>query len=94
MIGRGPDSAYERTFLGIAILVAVLWAAATAIQVAFPSHVVPESLNIIMGTVATAFFGGALVSSSRRRPPFEEEPPPPRRRPRPRVTPRPEEDEA
>lgn len=62
---RSTSSAYERTFLGIAITVVVVWTIATLVQVAFPNHVVPVSVNVVMGTVATAFFGGALLSSRR-----------------------------
>lgn len=64
-MAKGGGSAYERTFLGIAITVTFVWAVATLVQVIFPAHVVPTSINLVMGTVATGFFGGALVSSRR-----------------------------
>jgi hypothetical protein len=67
ILGSNGSSAYEKTFLGIAITVAAVWAIATLVQVAFPSHVVPLSVNAIMGTVATSFFGGAFVAGRRRR---------------------------
>lgn len=78
MAGRS-GSAYERTFLGIAITVTVVWAVATLVQVAFPGHVVPLGVNAAMGAVATAFFGGAIAAGrkgpngSRRRLPSGEE---------------------
>jgi hypothetical protein len=60
-------SAFERTFLGIAITVTVVWAVATLVQVAFPRHIVPFSVNAIMGTVATSFFSGAFLAGRKRR---------------------------
>lgn len=66
-LGGETSSAYERTFLGIAVTVAAVWAIATLVQVAFPSHVVPLSVNAIMGTVSASFFGGAALAGRRRR---------------------------
>jgi hypothetical protein len=60
-------SAYERTLLGIALTVTAVWAIATLVQVAYPRHVVPLSVNAIMGTVATSFFSGAFLAGRRRR---------------------------
>lgn len=65
MAQRRGGSAYERTFLGIAVTVTVVWAVATLVQVAFPAHVVPLTVNATMGIVATGFFGGALVAGRR-----------------------------
>lgn len=59
---RSRGSAYERTFLGIAITVTAVWAVATLFQVVSPSHVVPNTVNYVMGIVATGFFGGALIA--------------------------------
>lgn len=64
-MARRSGSAYERTFLGIAVTVTVVWAVATLVQVAFPAHVVPLTVNATMGIVATGFFGGALVAGRR-----------------------------
>lgn len=60
--GRREPTAYERTFLGIAILVACVWAIANLVQIALPDHAVPQSVNVVMMAVAGAFFGGAVVS--------------------------------
>lgn len=62
---KNSGSAYERTFLGIAITVALVWTIATIVQVIFPRHAVPVSVNAIMGIVATSFFGGAVFQSRR-----------------------------
>jgi hypothetical protein len=57
---------YERTLLGIAVTITAVWALATIVQVFIPSRVVPSYANLLMMTVAGAFFGGAMLASKRR----------------------------
>lgn len=58
---------YERVFLGIAIIVTLIWAVATVVQIAYPNRVVPEYANLVMMTVAGSFFGGAVLTSRANR---------------------------
>lgn len=61
----GVGRAYERVFLAIAIVVTVVWAMATLVQVAYPAHPVPQYANLVMMIVAGSFFGGAVVVGRR-----------------------------
>lgn len=60
------SGAQEKVYLGIAVTVTAVWVIATLVQVAFPERVVPTYVNIIMVTVAAAFFGAHGVKSARR----------------------------
>lgn len=58
--------AYELVFLGLAILIAIIWAVATIVQIIDPSRAVPLYANLMMAAVSGSFFGGAVISSRRR----------------------------
>lgn len=46
--------------------VTIVWTIATLVQVVDPSREVPTYANVIMGIVATAFFGASVVVGKRR----------------------------
>lgn len=62
-----PSETYERVYLGIAITVTIVWTVATLVNVVVPGHPVPPYANIMMGIVASCFFGGAVIQNQRRR---------------------------
>jgi hypothetical protein len=57
--GRG----HELVLLGMAVLIAIVWAVATLVQVIFPSHQVPTEVHFVMMSVAAFFFGGSVFSA-------------------------------
>jgi uncharacterized membrane protein len=52
--------------LGIAVLIAIVWAIATMVQVIFPSRVVPTEVHFVMMSVAAFFFGGSVFAAWKR----------------------------
>jgi hypothetical protein len=56
------SSAHEKVYLGIAVVVTAVWTLATVVQVVDPVRVVPTYANVIMGIVATAFFGASVIA--------------------------------
>lgn len=46
--------------------VTIVWTVATLVQVVDPGRVVPTYANVIMGIVATAFFGASVVVARKR----------------------------
>lgn len=58
---------YDRVLLFIACLVAILWGVTVIVQVIFPDHPIPGSVNSVMIIVATGFFGGSVISNVRRK---------------------------
>jgi uncharacterized membrane protein len=58
-----PGREHEYVLLGVAVLIAVVWATATLVQVAFPSHQVPTEVHFVMMSVAAFFFGGSVFTA-------------------------------
>ena len=54
---------HELVLLGLAVLIAIVWATATLVQVVFPAHVVPTEVHFVMMSVAAFFFGGSVFSA-------------------------------
>lgn len=65
MLPKREQSAYERVFLGIATTVTIVWSIANLVQVVSPVRQAPTSVNVIMGIVATSFFGAAVYAGRR-----------------------------
>ena len=59
------SKAYERVYLGIAVVVTGVWTVATLAQVVDPRRVVPTYVNLVMLSVAGAFFGASIVATRR-----------------------------
>lgn len=62
---KGPGRGHEYVLLGMAVLIAVVWATATLVQVVFPGHVVPTEVHFVMMSVSAFFFGGSVFSAWR-----------------------------
>ncbi|HSE43747.1 MAG TPA: hypothetical protein VLA89_00305 [Gemmatimonadales bacterium] len=63
MAQRPPGREHELVLLGLAVLIALVWATATLVQVVFPSHAVPTEVHFVMMSVAAFFFGGSVFTS-------------------------------
>lgn len=63
MARRRNDDLRERVLLAIGCVITVVWAIATLVQVAYPSHVVSGQVHLVMLTVAAGFFGGAAIQA-------------------------------
>lgn len=55
----------EKVLLLIGCAVTVVWAISTLVQVALPTHPVPQEVHLVMLAVAGGFFGGAALESRR-----------------------------
>ena len=64
--GTSPRGAREAVTLSIAVVVTVVWAIATIVQVVDPERTVPSYANLIMATVVGALFGTAWVQARKR----------------------------
>lgn len=62
---KGPGREHEFVLLGMAVLIAIVWAIATLVQVVFPGHVVPTEVHFVMMSVAAFFFGGSVFTAWR-----------------------------
>lgn len=65
MGGREQGRDHELVLLGLAVLIAVVWATATLVQVIWPSHAVPTEVHFVMMSVAAFFFGGSVFTAWR-----------------------------
>lgn len=63
MAPKTPGREHELVLLGLAVLIALVWAIATMVQVIFPSHAVPTEVHFVMMSVAAFFFGGSVFSA-------------------------------
>lgn len=61
------SQAYERVFLAIAVAVSAVWLTAQVVQILYPSHESPSSLNTVMVSVAATFFSGSVISTAVRK---------------------------
>lgn len=59
---NGSRRAYDRVYLGIAILIAAVWTVSAVVALIFPTRAVPPTTNYLMMAVAGAFFGANLLS--------------------------------
>lgn len=59
MSGERGTSWRERVLLGIGCVVTAVWVIAVLVQVAFPSHQVPQEVHGIMFVIASSLFGSA-----------------------------------
>lgn len=58
-----PGREYEYVLLGLAVLISLVWATATLVQVVFPDHRVPTEVHFVMMSVAAFFFGGSVFTA-------------------------------
>lgn len=58
---RGKN--YDTVLLFIACTTTILWVITIVVQMIFPGHPAPDSVNTVMIIVAGGFFGGAAVSN-------------------------------
>ncbi len=57
--------ARERVLLSIGCVVTAVWAIGSLVQFAYPTHVVPWQVHLVMFSVASFFFGKAAFESYR-----------------------------
>ena len=65
MAGENPRPRWT-VYNGIALTVTAVWAFANVVAVIDPSRPVNGQTQVIMGIVASAFFGAGLVSGRKR----------------------------
>lgn len=66
MAGENPRPRWT-VYNGIALTITAVWAFANIAAVIDPSRPVPGPTNVIMGVVASAFFGAGVVADVRRK---------------------------
>jgi hypothetical protein len=65
-MSSNKDGSRDKVLLGIAVTVTGVWVVATMVQIMFPSHQAPATVNVVMGMVVSALFGAAAVRAGRR----------------------------
>lgn len=61
--GERRQGLRERVLLTIGCVVTAVWVIAVLVQVAFPTHVVPQEVHGIMFVIASSLFGSAAIAA-------------------------------